>query len=60
MPGSHSGPLEVLYYLTPVMAVTVMLMSLLVEQLWTVLPGSPYFANGAAMVLSVGLMMVRA
>ncbi|KXZ53955.1 hypothetical protein GPECTOR_6g874 [Gonium pectorale] len=37
------GPLEVLELLTPVMSITVLIFSLGWEELWDVLPGSPYF-----------------
>ncbi|KAG2496800.1 hypothetical protein HYH03_005207 [Edaphochlamys debaryana] len=37
------GPLEVLELLTPVMSITVLVFSLAWEELWDVLPNSPYF-----------------
>ncbi|KAL3137738.1 hypothetical protein ABBQ38_005002 [Trebouxia sp. C0009 RCD-2024] len=60
--GASGGPVEVLLQLTPVMATTVALMSLLVEHLWDRLPGSPYFASPAhvgvtALILCVGALL---
>lgn len=40
-----------------VMSVTVLLMSLLVERLWVVLPKSPYFASVYSLALTFGIMM---
>ena len=40
-----------------VMSVTVLLMSLLVERLWVVLPKSPYFASLYSLGLTFGIMM---
>lgn len=39
------------------MSLTVLLMSLLVERLWIVLPGSPYFDNGTALLVTSSLML---
>ena len=39
------------------MSVTVLLMSLLVERLWVVLPKSPYFASLYSLGLTFGIMM---
>jgi hypothetical protein len=39
------------------MSVTVLLMSLLVERLWVVLPKSPYFASAHSLLLTFGIMM---
>ncbi|GFR51880.1 hypothetical protein Agub_g14358, partial [Astrephomene gubernaculifera] len=50
------GPLEVLELLTPVMSVTVLLFSLAWEELWRVLPGSPYF-SGAGVCALTGLVV---
>ncbi|KAK9819261.1 hypothetical protein WJX81_007119 [Elliptochloris bilobata] len=55
--GSSGGPVEVLLSLMPVMSVTVGVMSLLVERLWAVMPGSPYFDSAAALALTGGLML---
>eukprot|EP00198_Chlamydomonas_reinhardtii_P001099 XP_001690434.1 predicted protein [Chlamydomonas reinhardtii] len=46
------GPLEVLELLTPVMSVTVMIFSLAWEELWLVLPGSPYFETAERTLLT--------
>lgn len=54
---ASGGPVEVLGSLTPVMSLTVLLMSLLVERLWIVLPGSPYFDNGTALLVTSSLML---
>ena len=40
-----------------VMAGTVFIMSLLVERLWEVLPGSPYFASLASVGMTGGIML---
>lgn len=39
------------------MSVTVLLMSLLVERLWVVLPKSPYFASLYSLGLTFGIML---
>lgn len=54
---SAGGPVQVLYHLTPVMSVTVLVMSLLVERLWVVLPKSPYFASLDSLVLTFFIML---
>ena len=41
--GAHGSPVEVLYQLTPIMGITLLLLSLAHERLWATLPGSPYF-----------------
>ncbi|KAG2440748.1 hypothetical protein HXX76_003605 [Chlamydomonas incerta] len=56
------GPLEVLEMLTPVMSVTVLLFSLAWEELWVVLPGSPYFETAertllTALVIAAGAII---
>ncbi|KAF6260068.1 triose-phosphate transporter family-domain-containing protein [Scenedesmus sp. NREL 46B-D3] len=60
--GGHSptpfgGPLEVLEVLTPVMSATTLLLSLATEQLWHVLPSSPYF-NSAPHALVTALLIL--
>lgn len=42
---AHGSPLEVLEVLTPIMAASTMVLSLLFECLWSSLPGSPYFST---------------
>ena len=42
---------------TAVMSVTVLIMSLLVERLWVVLPHSPYFDSAAAMGITFLIML---
>lgn len=56
--GAAGGPVNVLYSLTPVMSVTVLIMSLVVERLWVVLPGSPYFSSVASCALTFAIMML--
>lgn len=56
----HGGPVEVLYQLTPVMSLTLMLLSLGHEQLWTRLPASPYFATVWMGLLSFTLIFAGA
>lgn len=51
--------------LTPVMSATTLLLSLLTERLWDVLPGSPYFAGlgrscGTAGVIFAGALIAFA
>ncbi|KAG2442003.1 hypothetical protein HYH02_009795 [Chlamydomonas schloesseri] len=63
--GHHSsaalgGPLEVLELLTPVMSVTVLLFSLAWEELWVVLPGSPYFETAEHVLLTSLVIMAGA
>lgn len=48
----HGGPVEVLYQLTPVMSLTLLLLSLGHEKLWERLPASPYFATVGMGLLS--------
>lgn len=54
------SPLEVLEALTPVMCAATLLMSLATEQLWEVLPGSPYFAGGEEALATAGLVFLGA
>jgi len=54
------GPLEVLCALTPVMSVTTLVVSLVWEKLWVVLPESAFFNTPEHLVLSTGLIMVGA
>ena len=39
------------------MAGTVFIMSLVVERLWVVLPGSPYFASLTSLGMTAGIML---
>lgn len=39
------------------MAVTVFIMSLIVENLWTVIPASPYFSSLASLGMTAGIML---
>lgn len=48
--------MEVLYQLTPVMGITLLILSLAHEQLWDVLPGSPYFATFPRAVLTIAII----
>jgi hypothetical protein len=52
--------LEVLEILTPVMSVTTLLLSLATEQLWHVLPSSPYFNNVAHVLVTMLLILTGA
>ncbi|GFH23437.1 TPT domain-containing protein [Haematococcus lacustris] len=54
------GPLEVLELLTPIMAATVLLLSLACEHLFTVLPASPYFSSYSHTALSLAIVLVGA
>ncbi|KAG7670945.1 hypothetical protein Ndes2437A_g04581 [Nannochloris sp. 'desiccata'] len=42
---SSGGPVEVIYHLTPIMGVTLAIISVSFEKLWVVLPDSPYFSS---------------
>ncbi|KAK9813893.1 hypothetical protein WJX73_003560 [Symbiochloris irregularis] len=55
--GASGGPVEVLAALTPVMSITVLIMSLVVERLWVVLPRSPYFDTAGDLAVTSGLML---
>jgi len=50
----------VLEALTPIMAATTLTLSLAFEQLWVVLPGSPYFDGWEHCGLTAGLIFVGA
>ena len=39
------------------MSITVLIMSLIVERLWVVLPRSPYFDSTSALAVTAGLML---
>ena len=39
------------------MSITVLIMSLIVERLWVVLPRSPYFDSATALAVTAGLML---
>ncbi|KAL4448483.1 hypothetical protein ABPG75_005702 [Micractinium tetrahymenae] len=52
----HGGPVEVLFQLTPVMGITLLILSLAHEQLWETLPGSPYFASLPRTLLSIAII----
>jgi solute carrier family 35 protein C2 len=54
------GPLEVLEALTPVMSATTLLLSLVTERLWDVLPDSPYFEDLGAVGLTIGIIFAGA
>ena len=40
-----TSPIEVIFHLTPIMGLTLALISLFFEKLWVIIPGSPYFAS---------------
>jgi solute carrier family 35 protein C2 len=42
---STGGPVEVIFHLTPIMGLTLAIISLSFEKLWIVLPTSPYFES---------------
>eukprot|EP00195_Chlamydomonas_chlamydogama_P011097 CAMPEP_0202891508 /NCGR_PEP_ID=MMETSP1392-20130828/1552_1 /ASSEMBLY_ACC=CAM_ASM_000868 /TAXON_ID=225041 /ORGANISM="Chlamydomonas chlamydogama, Strain SAG 11-48b" /LENGTH=439 /DNA_ID=CAMNT_0049575287 /DNA_START=181 /DNA_END=1500 /DNA_ORIENTATION=- len=52
--------LEMVEGLTPVMSVTVLVVSLAVEKLWVVLPASPYFHGLSHVCITLGLMFLGA
>jgi hypothetical protein len=54
------GALEVLELLTPVMAAATLLLSLVWEKLWVVLPGSIYFNSPEHCLLSLGIVFFGA
>lgn len=53
--GSSGGPVEVIYHLTPIMGLTLGLISLGFEKLWVVIPTSPYFSTiwGSVVTFSI-------
>ncbi|KAK9915304.1 hypothetical protein WJX75_007302 [Coccomyxa subellipsoidea] len=55
--GASGGPVEVLLALMPVMSVTVAILSLVIERLWIVLPGSPYFDSIQSLASTTMLML---
>ncbi|CAK0780864.1 hypothetical protein CVIRNUC_005201 [Coccomyxa viridis] len=55
--GSSGGPVEVLLSLTPVMSVTVAIMSMAFERLWVVIPGSPYFDSLQSLGVTALIML---
>lgn len=59
-PTPFGGPLEVLEVLTPVMSVTTLLLSLATEQLWHVLPSSPYFNSAPHLLITALLILTGA
>jgi hypothetical protein len=59
-PTPFGGPLEVLEVLTPVMSVTTLLLSLATEQLWHVLPSSPYFNSLPHVLITMLLILTGA
>lgn len=54
------GPLEMLELLTPVMSVTVMILSMIWEQPWVSLPASQYFATLEHMAVTALLILLGA
>ena len=42
---SSGGPVDVIYHLTPIMGLTLGIISLIFERLWFTLPNSPYFST---------------
>jgi solute carrier family 35 protein C2 len=51
---------EVLFQLTPVMGITLLLLSLGHERLWERLPASPYFASAGMTLLSLLIIFAGA
>lgn len=54
------GPLEVLEVLTPIMSVTVLVLSIIWERLWDVLPGSIYFSSINHSLITLAVIMAGA
>eukprot|EP00877_Chromochloris_zofingiensis_P007804 jgi/Chrzof1/3277/Cz12g19080.t1 len=54
------GPLEILEILTPVMAITTLILSIAWEQIWWSLPESPYFASWGHSMLSIAIIFLGA
>lgn len=52
-----AGAVEVIHQLTPVMGITLGVLSLGFERLWDTLPASPYFATPGHVALSVLIML---
>eukprot|EP00775_Hariotina_reticulata_P003160 gene3160-3438_t len=59
-PAPFGGPLEVLEVLTPVMSVTMLLLSLVSEQLWLTLPASYYFNSMEHTLITIALIFAGA
>eukprot|EP00798_Chlamydomonas_sp_ICE-L_P015942 gene15942-22074_t len=57
---AFGGPLDILETLTPVMAVTMLILSLAWEQLWVTLPTSPYFLTLAHTGITTLIILVGA
>jgi len=56
---SH-GPVAVVGSLTPVMSLTVLVCSLVLETLWNRLPGSPWFQDMGTTLMTIGVIKVGA
>jgi solute carrier family 35 protein C2 len=54
--GSARSAVEVIYQLTPIMSATLLLISLLFERLWVVLPPSPYFSTPLHCTVTAAVM----
>jgi len=55
---SSGGPVEVIFHLTPIMGITLAIISLFFEKLWVVLPGSPYFSSFGHSLFTILILAV--
>jgi len=55
-----TSPLEVVETLTPLMSATTLLLSLASEELWVVLPRSPYFSSLPHAAVTLGIITLGA
>ena len=55
---SSGGPVEVIFHLTPIMGLTLAIISLIFEKLWVVLPKSPYFSSFGHSLFTILILAV--
>lgn len=56
--GASGTPVEVILQLTPIMSITLMILSLAVEKLWITLPTSPYFDGLGHIFLTILIIFI--
>ena len=56
--GATGGPVEVLFHLTPIMGLTLGIISISFERLWTVIPASPYFSTPHHTLITVCILAI--
>ena len=55
--GSRGGAIEIIESLTPIMGLTLLIISLLFESLWSKLPGSPYFESLPHTLVTIAVLL---